>query len=200
MESISFCVGYLKVGNVMVKHDAHVKKFQQRRKNAKYYAANREKLAEHKAEYYASHREELAVYYAERRETNAEMIAAVRAKYRKANREQIAAYQAAYHKANPVYTLARNTLKRLHKGAKTGMKMNKASDIVGYTSAELRAHMETLFTEGMSWDNHGEWHIDHIKPVSVFKAEGITDVAVINALTNLQPLWARANQVKGASY
>lgn len=105
-----------------------------------------------------------------------------------------------YQQANPAYTLARDTLKRLKNGAKSGLKTSQVFDLVGYTSDELRAHMETLFTEGMSWDNHGEWHIDHIKPVAAFKAEGITDVAIINALTNLQPLWAADNLSKGGRY
>ncbi|AVH85447.1 hypothetical protein Rostov1_00057 [Vibrio phage Rostov-1] len=48
----------------------------------------------------------------------------------------------------------------------------------------------------MSWDNWGEWHIDHIKPVAQFKREGITDPKIINALSNLQPLWAEENLKK----
>lgn len=50
-----------------------------------------------------------------------------------------------------------------------------------------------LFEPGMSWDNRGEWHIDHIKPVCIFIREGETDPAVINALSNLRPLWAEEN-------
>lgn len=48
----------------------------------------------------------------------------------------------------------------------------------------------------MSWDNRGEWHIDHIVPVAVMVRDGITDPAIINALTNLQPLWAKDNLAK----
>ena len=33
------------------------------------------------------------------------------------------------------------------------------------TIAEFKAHIEKQFKEGMSWDNHGEWHIDHIIPI-----------------------------------
>lgn len=68
----------------------------------------------------------------------------------------------------------------------------------GYLSGDLKSYIESLFLDGMSWDNHGEWHVDHIKPVSKFIEDGIYDPAKINALSNLQPLWARDNWAKAA--
>ena len=47
----------------------------------------------------------------------------------------------------------------------------------------------------MSWDNHGKWHIDHIKPVSKFDKNTLP--SIVNALSNLQPLWAIDNIQKG---
>ena len=64
----------------------------------------------------------------------------------------------------------------------------------GYTAAELRAHLESLFTEGMSWDNHGRWTIDHKRPVHTFPMDA--DPAEINALSNLRPLWAHDNWIR----
>jgi hypothetical protein len=58
----------------------------------------------------------------------------------------------------------------------------------------LKTHIESLFTEGMSWDNHGKWHIDHIKPVVSFDKD--IHPSVVNALSNLQPLWAKDNRNK----
>ncbi len=80
------------------------------------------------------------------------------------------------------------------------VKKQRACDELGYASIDLKNHMESLFTDGMCWGNHGEWHIDHIKPVSLFVKEGETDPSVINALDNLQPLWASDNLSKGAKY
>jgi hypothetical protein len=71
---------------------------------------------------------------------------------------------------------------------------------LGYTRDELRSHMENLFTEGMSWDNHGEWEIDHIKPVKAFWDEGVTDPKIVNALSNLQPLWKTDNRKKSSKW
>jgi hypothetical protein len=46
----------------------------------------------------------------------------------------------------------------------------------------------------MSWENHGEWHVDHIVPLASAKTEA--EVAALFALTNLRPLWASENQRK----
>lgn len=79
-----------------------------------------------------------------------------------------------------------------------GVKRWRTKDILGYTPAELREHIESLWGDGMSWDNYGEWHIDHIKSIKAHVDEGVTDIRVINALSNLQPLWAFDNLSKGA--
>lgn len=73
---------------------------------------------------------------------------------------------------------------------------------MGYSSSQLVKHIESLWVEGMSWSNHTRdgWHIDHIKPISLFIKEGITDPKIVNALSNLQPLWAKDNMSKGAKY
>ena len=49
----------------------------------------------------------------------------------------------------------------------------------------------------MSWDNHGEWHIDHIKPISLFDLTKIEEQQICFHYTNLQPLWAKENISKG---
>jgi hypothetical protein len=48
-----------------------------------------------------------------------------------------------------------------------------------------------LFVEGMTWDNWGEWHIDHIIPLNTFDKD--TPIEVVNSLDNLRPLWAKEN-------
>ena len=63
--------------------------------------------------------------------------------------------------------------------------------MLGYSAEEFRENIQSKFTEGMSWENWGEWHIDHIMPVSKFDKE--TSASIVNALSNLQPLWAEEN-------
>lgn len=77
-------------------------------------------------------------------------------------------------------------------------KTDRTEKILGYTRDELISHIEKQFVRGMSWDNHGEWHIDHKKPIKAMLDMGITCPKKINALENLQPLWAKENLIKGS--
>lgn len=79
-------------------------------------------------------------------------------------------------------------------------KIQSALLLTGYTVSDFKLDIESKFKIGMTWENYGEWHIDHIKPIKAFVDEGIADPSVINALENLQPLWATENFIKGSRY
>lgn len=79
-------------------------------------------------------------------------------------------------------------------------KTDRTFSLLGYTKRDLVRRIESRFLPGMSWDNYGEWHIDHIVPVSYWIKRGEEDPAKINALDNLTPLWARDNISKGAKF
>jgi hypothetical protein len=78
----------------------------------------------------------------------------------------------------------------------------KWEDLVGYSVHELMAHLESKFQPGMTWENRGEWHVDHIRPRSSFSYETATDEGFLAcwAMENLQPLWALDNLRKGSKY
>lgn len=71
---------------------------------------------------------------------------------------------------------------------------------VPYTLEALMAHLERQFLPGMSWGNKGEWHIDHVRPLSSFKFQGPEDAEfqAAWALSNLRPLWGIDNIRKQA--
>lgn len=75
----------------------------------------------------------------------------------------------------------------------------KWSDLLGYTTRELRDHIERQFTEGMGWHNKGDWHVDHIVPASSFDLTKESEIKSCMALTNLRPMWAKDNLKKGAT-
>ena len=79
-------------------------------------------------------------------------------------------------------------------------KDKKSEYILGYTKEELRSHLESQFRDGMSWSDRSSFHIDHIIPVAYFLRNGITDPAVINALSNLQVLTPEENRQKSDSF
>lgn len=69
---------------------------------------------------------------------------------------------------------------------------------LGYTLADLVAHLERLFRDGMTWDNYGKWHVDHVRPCAAFDLTDSDQFHSCWALDNLQPLWASDNVRKGA--
>jgi len=70
-------------------------------------------------------------------------------------------------------------------------KKSKTYDIVGVEFQDFKIYIETKFVEGMSWENYGEWHLDHIIPISSAKTE--KELILLNKYTNFQPLWAIDN-------
>jgi len=63
-------------------------------------------------------------------------------------------------------------------------------------------HLESLFEEGMTWENYGKWHIDHRIPKSWFNFETINDPEFIKCwdLKNLKPMWGDENIAKGNKF
>lgn len=90
-----------------------------------------------------------------------------------------------------ISNLIRNTL--MGNGYK---KTTKTFSILGAEYEIVKNHLEQQFKEGMTWENHGEWHIDHIIPMS--SANDEDSIVKLNHYTNLQPLWAKENLQKGA--
>ena len=109
-------------------------------------------------------------------------------------------WQAAFKKkryhSDPVYRLKNIRRKQLLQFIKSvgGTKTGRTEELLGYTAEELKIHLESLFKEGMTWDNHGEWHIDHRIPQSYFTS--IDQMKECFALDNLKPEWAEWNMSK----
>lgn len=80
------------------------------------------------------------------------------------------------------------------KGVSKSKTSKKTEEILGCDLNFFREHIESKFTEGMNWLNHGEWHLDHIIPMDA--AETIDEVIKLNHWTNFQPLWSNDNYSK----
>ncbi len=91
---------------------------------------------------------------------------------------------------------------RMSAGIKNSLRDGKNGrsweSLVGFTVADLMAHLERQFQKGMNWENRGEWHIDHIRPISSFSFETADCPGFKEAwaLTNLRPLWSDDNLKK----
>ena len=122
---------------------------------------------------------------------------------REHNREHVLAQQRK-HNASRRARLSERLRDRISRqiwGVLRGAKAKRnVLEIVGWTPNELRVHLERQFTKGMGWHNIGQWHIDHIVPLSSFTITGPDDPEIRRAwaLSNLRPLWACDNIRKGA--
>ena len=63
---------------------------------------------------------------------------------------------------------------------------------------QLKQHLKKQFKKGMSWDNYGKWHIDHIKPCASFNLDDTEEQRRCFNFSNLQPLWVKDNLQKGS--
>ena len=120
--------------------------------------------------------------------------------YRKNNPQKVKESTAKTNKKRmrkPSNVISNRIRTQIHKHLKLrGLsKGGKTFALLGYTGTELYNHLQSQFTESMSWDNMGEWHIDHIRPVSSFDYDSTEhpDFKKCWALNNLQPLWAQDN-------
>ena len=77
-----------------------------------------------------------------------------------------------------------------------GVKSAKTLELLGCTVEQLHTFLEAEFTDGMTWENYGEWHIDHIRPCASFNLEDPEEQKKCFHWTNLQPLWAKDNLAK----
>lgn len=102
-------------------------------------------------------------------------------------------------KNNPQYRVSHNFSTYMRSSLREGKNGSHWEDIIGYTLQELIKHLENQFKPGMTWDNYGEWHIDHIRPIVSFNYSSYTDEDFQKcwSLENLQPLWAYENESKG---
>jgi hypothetical protein len=66
-------------------------------------------------------------------------------------------------------------------------------EYVGCSVAHVHGHLENQFENGMSWDNYGEWHIDHMMPCAYFDHNDEEQVMQCWHWTNLKPEWGTDN-------
>lgn len=148
-----------------------------------HYIANRDSILQRGREYYRK---------------NATAICDRTTAYRKANREW-------YNEYN------RTRRDKLQKNIRRGMwgclsgrqKTSNTFLYIGCSVVELWQHLISLFQPGMTVDNYGEWHVDHIRPLASFDFTGDDMEDQLHTAwhySNLQPLWAGDNLSKSDSF
>jgi len=97
-----------------------------------------------------------------------------------------------------IVKILRSRLRSLLKNDKYNK--NNYNELPGCSISFLKIYIENKFTDGMSWDNHGKLHLDHIKPCSLYNLKDKEEQLKCFHYTNLQPLWAKDNLIKGSKY
>lgn len=152
----------------------------------KYREKNKTRLSKSHQKWSKENREHLNEYHKEWREKNID-------RHRKNKRT----YEKTRKANDPIYKLINNFRTAIYQVLKENnvKKNGHYFDILKYQPEDLIVHLEKQFDERMSWGNYGEWHVDHIKPISSFNIQEIGDSEFIEcwSLNNLQPLWGDEN-------
>ena len=130
-------------------------------------------------------------------------VQTINKEWRLKNKDRLKKYKSSYNKTKESisvqYKLSNRLRHRLRMALKKEFKSGSAVKDLGCSIEELKLHLESKFQPGMSWDNWDRygWHIDHIKPLASFDLTDRKQFLEACHYTNLQPLWATDNIIKG---
>jgi len=73
-------------------------------------------------------------------------------------------------------------------------------ELLGCSRDELKNLLEKKFTKNMTFENYGEWEIDHIRPLASFNLKSVDEIKICFNHNNIQPLWKSENRSKKDKY
>ena len=163
--------------------------------NKRYYykPGSIEKISDKNKKWYQKNKENRKEYHTKWREKNKEHYREYRRNYEKNKKNSDPSYKLSCYTRTAIYTCLKE---------RNVTKYKNTFDLLPYTLEELMIHLESKFKDGMNWGNYGEWHVDHIKPMSSFNIINSTDPQFLEcwSLNNLQPLWGEDNLSKGSRF
>lgn len=98
---------------------------------------------------------------------------------------------------NPKNRIAKNLRDRMRSALNGKSKAKSTLEMTGIPFEDLRTYLESKFLSGMTWENYGKWHIDHIIPCIYFDFTNTDHQKICFYYKNLQPMWAKDNISKG---
>ena len=166
--------------------------------NKQYYSDNREK----NKQYYLDNREKILKQSKQYQLDNIEKLRERQKQYRLVNREKKKKYDRQYEKnkmkTDPIFKFIKYQRSRIRSALKRKRKSKSTIGLLGCSAERCWNHLEQQFKPGMTRDNYGLWHIDHILPCAYFDLSDPKQQEKCFHYTNLQPLWAIDNIKKGA--
>lgn len=172
---------------------------QQKETARTWHANNIERSHDNSKKWYKENKVKRRKYNEKYRTENKERLAQLRKLKQIENPEKVKMINKASSRkrlSNPRERLSNSMRVGVHKSLSLGEKAGrKWESLVGYTSDQLKTHIEKQFLPGMTWSNYGKWHIDHRIPISAFNFGTTEDIDFKQcwSLRNLRPLWALDN-------
>jgi len=118
-------------------------------------------------------------------------------RYIKKHRKKLTEKFLERRKKDPAFKILTILRGRIRQALKGYNKSDLTVKLLGCSIEEFWIHLEKKFTRGMTRENHGEWHVDHIIPCASFDLSKPEEQVKCFHYTNLQPLWAIDNLKKG---
>ena len=159
---------------------------------------NPDKIAKNRKRYYEKNKKDVLERNKKWKEKNPEKVIDCNKKWREKNLGYRAKYLRERYANDPEFKLScliRDFTRRVTTAVKQQKEL-RSLEYLGCSLDEFKSHIESLWLEDMSWDNHGDWHIDHKIPLDWF-VKNSDDPWKANHYSDLQPLWAEANLSKG---
>jgi hypothetical protein len=183
----------------------------------KWYLENKEKMKEYHKKWYLKNKEKIIQnakkYYLENKEKNKEnhkkwylknkeKIIQNKKKYYLENKQHIIRrvnkYQIKRRKIDTNFKLITTIRNRTILVLKGKSKCKSTMKLLGCSVEECWKHLESKFQPGMTRENHGKWHLDHVRPCASFDLTKPEEQEKCFHYSNYQPLWAEQNLSKGA--
>lgn len=184
-------------------------KEQKKISSKKHYLQNKEKIINRAKIYYSDHKKEKKEYIKKYQEEHKDELKIYKKKYQEEHKKQNNKHANERRKTDINFKISGNLRSRVRLVLKGNTKSASTIKLLGCPVEFLIAYLQSKFTKGMTWENHGrgwgdkglkEWHIDHIKPCSKFDLSKESEQRKCFHYSNLQPLWALDNLSKTANF
>ena len=188
---------------------------ERKEKDKQYYHNNRDKIISQNKQNYINNKKERLEYSSLYYENNKEELKEYNKKWKRSNHGKVKKYKENFKIRHPRYhnqyqkqkyqeiehKIKSNIRSRIYNALRDEPKNSSTIELLGCSIISYKQYIESMFVEGMSWDNHGDvWEIDHIKPCTLFDLTKEPDQLECFNYINTRPLFKTTEIAKCLGY